>query len=229
MCLLCITNNLPQTTYCERGASVALLAEPINALTNLVYPLMDFFAYKLLKDKRVKAKEFLALPWLLSIVGIGSFLYHTARNPITLIFDALPLFIFILYALFLTLKELFQSKLIALTILLGFVVLEIILSIYVPREFLNGSVRHITAIIFILFLSIFIIRRYGNKTLKPLAYIIGLYASAIVFRSIDLAICPFIPIGTHFLWHVLGAFAGYQAIVLLSVIKSGQSKQFKNL
>lgn len=225
MCLLCIINKLPQTIYCERGISHAFLAEPINAFTNLAYLVAGFLGYQLLKKKKIKDKQLLVLPWMLSIVGLGSFIYHTERNSVTLLFDALPIYIFILYALFLILKQLFQSKFKSFVVLLIFVTVEIALSIYIPKEFLNGSVFHITSIIFISLISIFAIRKYGKVVLKPLISIICLYAAAIVFRSVDIAICPFIPIGTHFLWHILVAFTGYQAIIFLSILKSQNRKQ----
>lgn len=221
MCLLC---KLPQTTYCERGASGALLAEPINAFTNLAFLIAGYLGFRVLKEKQIKSKEMRALPWMLSLVGLGSFIYHTARNSTTLIFDALPIYFFILYALFLTLSELFKSRMKSIFALVGFVGLEVFLSIYVPREFLNGSIRHIAAIVFIILIGWFAVKRYGNTVVRPLAGVIGLYAFAIFFRSIDAWICTWIPIGTHFLWHILAAFAGYQAIYLLAVIKSSKSK-----
>ena len=224
MCLLCVTNKLPQTVYCERGNSQDLLAEPINAFTNLAFPFFGYLAYKLLKEKNIKSKEVRALPWMLSLVGLGSFIYHTARNSITLIFDVLPIYFFILYALFLTLNELFNSKAKSLFTLVGFVGVEIVLSVYVPREFLNGSIRHIVAVIFIILIGWIAIKRYGKEINQPLVGVIGLYAFAIFFRSIDAWICTWFSIGTHFLWHILAAFAGYQAIYLHAVIKSTKPK-----
>src|SRR3989344_6823440 len=111
MCLLCAINTVPQTIYCERGESILLLVEPINVFTNLAFPIAGYLGYRLLKNRKIKAKELLLLPWLLLLVGLGSFAYHTVRNSITLIFDALPIYFFILYALFLTLKVLLESKL----------------------------------------------------------------------------------------------------------------------
>ncbi len=221
MCFLC---NLPQTIYCERGVSKELLAEPINALTNIAFPIAGFLGYKLLKEKGIKSKELRALPWILSAVGFGSFLYHTARNSTTLIFDALPIYIFILYALFLTLNELFKSRVRSVLVLSGFIGVVALLTMYVPREFMNGSIRHITAITFILFIGWIAVKKYGTPVVKPFAGVIGLYACAIFFRSIDAWICTWIPVGTHFLWHVLSAFAGYQAIHLLAVLKSSRLK-----
>ena len=221
MCLLC---NLPRTTYCERGALSALFAEPINAFTNLAFPIAGYLGYKLLKEKKIESKEVRALPWILSLVGLGSFIYHTARNSTTLVFDALPIYFFILYALFLTLSEIFKSRMKSILVLTGFVGLEVILSIYVPREFLNGSIRHIAAVTFITLIGWFAVKKYGNTVVRPLSGIIGLYAFAIFFRSIDAWICTWLPTGTHFLWHILAAFAGYQAIYLLAVIKSSKPK-----
>lgn len=221
MCFLC---NFPQMMYCERGVSNAFLAEPINAFSNAAFPIAGYLGHRLLKEKKINSKEIGALPWMLSLVGVGSFMYHTARNSTTLLFDALPIYFFILYALFLTLNELFKNRVRSILILTGFIGLEVLLSAYVPREFMNGSIRHITAVVFILLLGWLAVRKYGTTVIKPFAGVIGLYAFAIFFRSIDAWICTWIPIGTHFLWHIFAAFAGYQAIHLLAVLKSSNSK-----
>lgn len=221
MCLLC---NLPQTNYCERGVSNAVWAEPINAFTNIAFPIAGYLGLKLLKEKKIKSNEFQVLPLMLSFVGLGSFIYHTARSSITLIFDALPIYSFILYALFLTLNELLSSRIKSLLVLVGFISIEISLSMFVPQEFLNGSIRHIVAITFILFIGYFAIKRYGKKIIQPLVGLISFYAIAIFFRSIDAWICNWLPIGTHFLWHILSALAGYQAIHLLVLMKSSKLK-----
>lgn len=222
MCLLCITTKLPQTTYCERGLAPNFWAEPINALTNIAFPIAGYLGYSVLQNHRIRSKELMIMPWLLSLVGLGSFIYHTARNSVTLIFDAVPIYIFILYALFLTLKELFESKSKALLVLGGFFLLEVLLSIYIPREFLNGSIRHLAAIAFISVLGVLLFRKYGGKIKTPIVSVVGLYGFAIFFRSIDMAVCNIIPIGTHFLWHILAAFAGYNAIKLLAIMKSNK-------
>jgi hypothetical protein len=38
-----------------------------------------------------------------------------------------------------------------------------------------------------------------------MAFGVGILAVSLVFRSIDQAVCPGFPLGTHFLWHVLNA------------------------
>lgn len=212
MNLLGILDKLPQTVYCS---------ESLNIITNLAYLITGLLSYRLLKRVGIVDKQLLILPWLLVIVGVGSFSYHTFRNSLTHIFDAVPIYVFILLSLFLILKELFQSKSKALAVLLGFVVLQVILSIYIPQEFINGSIRHLVTIIFVSLMGIVVVNKYGSQVKAPLIAMLASYGVGILFRSVDMAMCLLIPIGTHFLWHIFTALAGYSAIVLLSKIKKG--------
>lgn len=227
MFLLEVFNKLPQTIYCERGFEQGLFVEPSNAFSNLAYVIAGFLAYRMLKSNQITDRKLLLLPWLLLIIGIGSFIYHTERNVITLLFDAIPLFFFILYILFLVLEEIQRSKLKAAIVLLGFIVIEIFLTIYIPKEFFNGSIRHITAVFFCSLIGLIAYKKFGNKIIKPLLLVISLYALAIIFRSVDMIVCPFIPIGAHFLWHILAALSTYQAIALVTTIKSESELQRK--
>jgi hypothetical protein len=101
---------------------MSFMAEPVNAVTNLAFLIAGYFGYRLLKNRIINSKELVVVPWMLMLVGLGSFAHHTARSSITLVFDALPIYLFILYALFLTLKELLGSKLKSSLVLIGFVV-----------------------------------------------------------------------------------------------------------
>jgi len=50
----------------------------------------------------------------------------------------------------------------------------------------------------------------------------GIFAVSLTFRSIDDAVCGILPIGTHFLWHVLnGLLLG---IVLLTFVRHGERR-----
>jgi hypothetical protein len=219
MCLQCLISNLPQTIYCERGYSQFFASEPVNALSNFSFFIAGYLGYRLIKKSKLQNKQLFFLPWLLVLIGIGSLTYHTFRSPITVIFDFLPTYLFIASVLFIALKELTGNSIKSLLILIGFVVIEILLTIYTPRDFLNNSIRHVVALGFIIILGKFLIKSYGQKIVKPLVIIISLYILAILFRSADLWFCAWIPFGTHFLWHILVSFAGYKAISLLILIK----------
>jgi hypothetical protein len=220
MCFLCNSGNIQQTIYCERGYSTAFFSEPINAFTNFLFIILGIRAYSLIKIKNVTDKELLILPYLLSIIGIGSFLYHTARNSTTLLLDAVPIYIFIAYTLFLAFVALTKKRVLSLAIVAFFIVMQVAISIYVPREFMNGSIRHIITILFISAVGWFLNERFGKTVLHKLAWVIGFYALAISFRSVDSMVCQYIPLGTHFLWHIFAALAGYKTILLITAIKT---------
>ena len=48
-------------------------------------------------------------------------------------------------------------------------------------------------------------RRGQRGTAQALAVAALLFAISLVFRTIDRAICPAVPLGAHFLWHMLNA------------------------
>ncbi|WP_170108072.1 hypothetical protein [Donghicola tyrosinivorans] len=44
----------------------------------------------------------------------------------------------------------------------------------------------------------------------------GTFALSLVFRAIDLQVCGALPIGTHYLWHLLnGAMVGFLLVALV--------------
>jgi hypothetical protein len=52
-------------------------------------------------------------------------------------------------------------------------------------------------------------RRAARFTLLAAA---GVYLAALFFRTIDNEVCPVLPIGTHFLWHLLIGLVTYLAM-----------------
>jgi hypothetical protein len=52
-------------------------------------------------------------------------------------------------------------------------------------------------------------RRVARFTLLAAA---GVYLAALFFRTIDNEVCPVLPIGTHFLWHLLIGLVTYLAM-----------------
>lgn len=41
------------------------------------------------------------------------------------------------------------------------------------------------------------------------------FTASLFFRTVDMAFCSFIPLGTHFLWHCLNAYLLYRLLGLL--------------
>lgn len=197
------------TQYCERAGN-GLLSEPFNLLSSLAIFVSTYFVYILLKKHSIKSFHYWFLFILLVLVGIGSLLWHSFRNPIALALDAIPIYIFFFTFLYLLLARLTKSKLKVLVLLIGFFAIQVLASNFFPT-FLNGTIHHVINGTFSLCLLVWLYQRFKNLNRYLLSAFL-LYVLAIIFRSIDNSICSIFPIGTHFLWHILNATAAYFAI-----------------
>ena len=209
--------QLVQTPYCERIGS-GPFSEPLNALTNLAFVVAAVLAARRIRDFRELSLGTRLLPWSLGLVAVGSALYHILRSPGTYLLDVIPLTVFIAGSLYLALRRLAIRTSQALQAGAAFVLLQSVLLIFVPRHFLNGSTPYLVALLFIPLLMAWIARRYSSLVwdMVPVAV---LFALALVFRTLDPVVCPWLPIGTHFLWHISAAAAAYYLIRLVASIE----------
>lgn len=208
-----IVNILPQPRYCERISNY-IFAEPVNLITNLAFIISAFFVYKMLKAKNVKNSIYNFFPWIIFLISLGSSLWHLYGSPITLPFDAVPVYIFLGLSLFLLLENLSKSAKLKFGIIGIFILFQIFLTINFPHLF-NGSIHHIASVALLSALIIWIYRKIGKTAALQLFYIFLIYAVAIIFRTIDIQICPIFAVGTHFLWHIFVAIGGYYIVKFL--------------
>jgi hypothetical protein len=66
-------------------------------------------------------------------------------------------------------------------------------------------------------------RRAARFTLLAAA---GVYLAALFFRTIDNEVCTVLPIGTHFLWHILIGLVTYLAMrpLILSIAPRARAR-----
>jgi hypothetical protein len=78
-------------------------------------------------------------------------------------------------------------------------------------DVLHGALVYTPGLIVALVLGAFHAteRRVARFTLLAAA---GVYLAALFFRTIDNEVCPVLPIGTHFLWHLLIGLVTYLAM-----------------
>lgn len=208
-----IVNNLPQTIYCER-TSASIFAEPVNLITNLAFFISAVFTYKLIKAKNIKGSIYHFFPWLILLIGLGSTSYHSYRGSVTLLFDSVPIYIFLGLSLFLLLKKLINNVGITFCIIGLFILLQIFLTVNFS-SFFNGSIRHTVSAALLLMLAIWSYKKFGKVALQ-LGLVFLVYVIGIIFRTIDVQICPIFIIGTHFLWHLLVAWGAYLIVRFLA-------------
>ncbi|WP_230533825.1 ceramidase domain-containing protein [Microvirga roseola] len=200
---------IPIDSYCER-IGAAFWAEPLNAVTNGAFILAALYAFWLWLRKGATDWPALWLIGVTTIVGIGSFLFHTFANRWSLLADVLPIAVFIYSYFLLAMRRYLGLGLfaaIAVTVL--FAVFNTFFdrlwfSLF-PGVTLNGSVSYLPAALAMLTVGIVCWARSERKAGRALLLAGGVFALSLFFRSVDDAVCSSWAVGTHFLWHVFNA------------------------
>ncbi|UCG50871.1 MAG: ceramidase domain-containing protein [Candidatus Latescibacterota bacterium] len=206
--------------YCERH-SPGLFEEPLNAITNAAFLVATVCAWKVAKRRYVHAWDIMVLLFLSATVGIGSAIWHMAATPWAKPMDLIPILLFQLWFLWLYFRDCANvSVLVSAGLLSGYSVLSILM-VQVPPYF-NGSILYAPTLCVLLCLAV-----YHYTSQQPERYLLGvgliLFLAALTFRSIDMLSCPFVPFGTHFLWHILNGALLYVVMRIL-IVKRGQEK-----
>jgi len=194
--------------YCER-LDEGLCAEPINALTNLAFLVAGYAAWRLASQRDSISPGIGLLIALMVAIGVGSGLFHTFATNWARVLDVLPILVFQLVYLFLYGREIAKMRISRLT---GLVVL-FVPAAYLARQFpyvLNGSLIYLPAFVMLLVLGLY---HYRHAKVEPtlLLWAAMVFSVSLFFRTIDLGVCKYFPIGTHFLWHLLNGLLVYLA------------------
>lgn len=198
--------------YCER-CDGGFWAEPINALSNVSFIIASLMAYRLTKREQIQGGFIRALIVLAFIVGIGSFLFHTFATRWAQTLDVAPIFAFQMTFLWAYMtKVLHWSGITKLLTTLAFFAANL-LCLRWPGV-LNGSLMYAPTYGLI---GVFTV--YHQWARKPAWYWVAtVFVSlslSLTFRTIDQAVCPWLPIGTHFLWHAINGLVLYSSIMVI--------------
>lgn len=193
--------------YCER-LGPAFWAEPANAVTNAAF-LIAAAAVGLVLARRGRLEAGTGvLLALLSVIGIGSFLFHTFATRWAALADTLPIGIFIVVYLMLALRRGFGLGWPAAAGLgLAFLPAAVGLSYgigSVTGGLLGASSGYLPALLVLLLCAGLLVRK--NRTVgRELLIAAGIFVASLSFRTLDEPLCGTVPFGTHFLWHLLNA------------------------
>jgi len=199
--------------YCER-LDAGFWAEPFNAVTNAAFLVAALAG--LLLWRRAGGRDYLvlALILLLFAIGIGSFLFHTMPNGWTLMADVVPIQLFAFGYFAFALRRYFgASGLVTAAGTLAFFGLALALS-WAGRAFLpapaSGSAGYAAFVLGLFGMATALPRRPALRPQKKLLALAGVaFAVSLTIRSIDFAVCAGLPLGTHWLWHLLNALVLY--------------------
>ena len=184
--------------YCERIAP-GLLAEPLNALSNLLFIVAAIVIATRAITMRQTDTQWLCL--LLMLIGIGSGLFHTFATSWSQWADVIPIALFQLTYLGLFLSRLlgFQRHQCALILISFSASLGIAGQ---SANLLNGSLAYLPAALVLLVLGV---NRWRVENTPTVFIAAAIFLLSLTARSVDLALCSVWPYGTHFVWHALNA------------------------
>ena len=147
---------------------------------------------------------------LAASVGIGSILWHTYATSLTLILDIVPILLFIIWYIWLYTRNVIGMRsLFAVASGAAFLIATFLVIPY--SHVLHGALVYSPGLVVTLVLGVWQVtqRMVARFTLLAAA---GVYMAALFFRTIDNEVCPVLPIGTHFLWHILIGLVTYLAM-----------------
>lgn len=205
----------PLDLYCER-IGPAFWAEPLNALSNVA-----FVVAAVLLHGRGRASG-RPMPWdvalaavLIALVGIGSFVFHTVATVWAGWLDVLFIELYIYFYLTRFLARAAGLRWLGiLAALIGYALFERRLTGLFAPDSLNGSYRYLPALIALAGMA-----AYAWRARLPVAALLSAatltLCVSLALRTIDMALCEFNPLGTHFLWHALNAVMLYCTAIAL--------------
>ena len=202
--------------YCERQGP-EFWAEPVNALTNLAFIAAGIWGLYLVRRYRTGKAAAVMCWWAMSI-GVGSMLFHTFANVLTIWADIVPIATFTLAATLFALRRfarLAWGPAIGLFILFyavaGAITLALPASVHAAT---NGTSGYLPAFLAVNAVGALCLVR-GSPAGRYLIAASLIFMLAAAGRMLDLWACQYTAIGTHFLWHT---FNGLMLGVVLTAI-----------
>ncbi|KPJ91482.1 MAG: hypothetical protein AMJ53_11605 [Gammaproteobacteria bacterium SG8_11] len=142
-------------------------------------------------------------------IGIGSSLWHFMPNQFTVLADVIPILLFINICLPSFFHRVFGFKAQGLILIFSLFLLFIfIVSLTFPANLLNGSIFYGPGWLLLIIIGLYLY--FTNHALHGRMLVAGgVFTAALLFRTVDRDLCQWIPIGTHFIWHLLNAWLLY--------------------
>jgi hypothetical protein len=192
--------------YCER-LGPGLLAEPLNAASNVAFFLAAWAAWTTAGRTRSLSRGIGILICLILTIGIGSTLFHTFATPWARVMDIVPIALFQIAYLWIYGRRVMKIQSAYVAVFLA----VFVVAAWGGRQFphlLNGSLTYAPAAVLSVALGLYHLRTQGERRVDLLTAG-GAFLVAIFFRTIDGAICAVFPPGTHFVWHLLIPVVAY--------------------
>lgn len=203
--------------YCER-TDFSYWSEPVNAVTNAAFLIAALLAYIVAaRLGRERDPGIIALLIILTAIGIGSYLFHTHATGWAGAADVIPILLYILTYIFLATTRFFDLAWwwgLAAVVLFFPYAAGVLSGLSPLTGDLNGSIGYIPVPILITLYALALWRKHPG-TAQGLLIGVAILTLSLTFRTVDEAVCNALPLGTHFMWHILnGAMLGWMIVVM---------------
>lgn len=148
---------------------------------------------------------------LLCAIGTGSTLFHTFATKATMLMDVIPILLYQIAFIGFYTRDIMKLNRMKTTILFAVFAALTVIAENIPIYILNGSLSYAPSILFLFGFGLWH-RKNIEQEKNILLFASGVFALSLTFRSIDIAICNALAVGTHFLWHALNGVVLYMAI-----------------
>jgi hypothetical protein len=198
----------PIDGYCER-LGPGYWAEPINAVTNAAFLIAAAIMWHRTRGSRTPVQA--VLIGVLAAIGIGSTLFHTHAQPWAALADVVPIAIFVLAYVYAANRDFWGMPIwgaaLGTAAFLPYAALTV--PVFSALPFLQISAVYWPVPLLIAIYAV-LLRDRAPATARGLALGAAILSVALIFHSLDEIVCDAVPMGTHFLWHVLnGTMLGW--------------------
>lgn len=200
--------------YCER-IDPSYWAEPVNAVTNAAFLIAAFVMWRRVRGARLPLAN--ALVVTLALIGVGSYLFHTHAQVWAAFADSGMIGVFAILFVFAAHRDFWGLSgwraYAATGLFIPYVALTVPIFAQLPFFQISSGYWPLPLLMLIYGLAL---RRRAPATGQGLMIAAGICTTSLVFRSLDMPLCDALPLGTHFIWHVLnGILLGWMIEVYL--------------
>jgi hypothetical protein len=199
--------------YAERTAP-GIFNEPFNTVTNLAFIVAAWAAWRYARNRQALTADIRLLISLVATIGVGSAIFHMFATRWALLLDVLPIVLFLLTYLWLYVRKVVGAPAV---VAFGMVVLYFAATyaaFRMPIVFVRPA-GYVPALVFLLLLGLYQLR-WGKSERWLLLIAAGVFAVSLTLRSADYAAAEFLPMGSHFMWHILNGVTLYLTVRVLA-------------
>jgi hypothetical protein len=197
--------------YCER-LGPGFWAEPLNAVTNAAFLIAALLFWR--RTAGVPVARGLAV--ILCVIGVGSFLFHTFATRWAGLADIVPIAVFILTYVWAANRHFLGWPWWGAALgAAAFVPYAMVVTpVFAALPFFGISSFYWSVPLLIGVYAL-LLRHRLPQVAAGLGQGAAILCASLVARSLDEPLCSALPLGTHFLWHVLNALMLAHMILVL--------------